>query len=516
MTQKKPPIFKSSPPPPKDRPQAKPAHTTPEAKAFPNVGVTLRSYQNTTVSPPPRRPVIKLSRWRRIKSKITIKRTAIILALLVLIIGGWVGGKFAYNAHKIFGGNIFSILHTTKIKGEDRGRVNILLAGNSADDYGHAGADLTDSILILSVDTKNNTATMLSVPRDLWVQIPDQGHAKINYAYVAGQQNKFSESGFPNGGMGELEKIINTDFGLPIDYYALVNYNALRQAVDAVGGIDIVVQSPDKRGLYDPNIDYSTHGPLVKLSNGPHHLNGEQALDLARARGDSDYSYGFPQSDFNRTEHQRQMLVALKSKTVSAGVLANPAKLSSLADAIGGNVKTDMNLSEVRRLYDLIKPIDPNSIASLGLNDAGGKNLLSSYQSPDGQSALVPAAGIDEFSDIQRFIKQQTSSDPIARESAKIVLLNATDTSGLASKKRTTLQSKNLIVSDIADAKANQAVTTIIDNSGGKKPATKQLLMTQFAGSTVTVANPYKEIYDADFIILIGADQVPKPPTPKQ
>ncbi len=275
---------------------------------------------------------------------------------------------------------------------------------------------------------------MLSIPRDLWVDVPGDGHQKINGTYVVGKQNEYKENGYPEGGMGQLEQVVSDSLDLPIHYYALVDYNALRQAVDAVGGIDITVKSIDPRGLYDPNIDFSTRGPLVKLTNGRHHLDGRQALNLSRARGDAYNSYGFPASDFNRTENQRQLLVALKSKAVSAGTLSNPSKLSSLADALGNNIETDFKLSEVRRLYDLSKKVDNSRIQSLSLNLANGKNLLASYASPNGQSALIPEAGLDDFSDIQAFIRQKTSSNPMVQEAAKVVVLNGTSTNGLASK----------------------------------------------------------------------------------
>jgi LCP family protein required for cell wall assembly len=480
-----------------------------QANQFPTVGMTLRSYQYDPRDRNNRAGstlVIKRSRWQRLRGKFTLRRTALILALLAVIIGGWVGGKFIYNAHKLFGGNIISILKSTKLKGEDQGRVNILLAGNSADDVGHEGGQLTDSIMLLSIDTKNNKAFMLSIPRDLWVDVPDGGHAKINSAYVVGEQNDFRDSGLPNGGMGELEKVIEDNLGVDINYYALVNYNALREAVDAVGGVDYTVKSSDRRGLYDPNVDYKTHKPLVKLTNGVHHLDGEQALDLARARGDAYNSYGFPASDFDRTQHQRELLIALKSKAVSAGVITNPAKLTSLSDAVGNNVKTDFSISEVHRLYDIIKQINSGNIQSLSLNNANGKNLLASYSAPGGQSALAPAAGLDDFSDIQTFVRKHMSGSAVVQEGATVAVLNATDLNGLASKKKTFLESKNLDITDVGDAKNKLASTTIIDNSGGKKPATRALLVTLF-GNNVTVANPYKNTYDADFIVMLGSDQ---------
>jgi LCP family protein required for cell wall assembly len=497
----------------KTRPFQDVVTTKQQASQFPSVGMTLRSYQYDSKDyhkrPPGRAVAISKNRWRRLKQAITLKRTALVLLLLVLIVGGWLGFKFAYNAHKLFGGNIFSVLSTTKLKGEDSGRVNILLAGNSSDDTGHSGADLTDSIMLVSIDTKNNKAFLLSIPRDLWVHIPGDGHEKINDAYVFGQSNGFSGPGYPSGGMGQLEQVVSQDLDIPIDYYALIDYSAMKDAVNAVGGVDVTINSTDPRGLYDPSIDYATNGPLVKLTNGTHHLNGEQALDLARARGDSYYSYGFPASDFDRTEHQRQLLVALKDKAVSVGVLANPAKLSSLSDAIGNNVKTDFSLSEVHRLYDLTKQINGKNIQSLSLNQANGKNLLASYAAPDGESALIPAAGLDDYSAIQAFIRQKTSSDPVVQEGATVTVLNGTTINGLALKAKQELTAKQIIVSGTGDAPTSSQVTTaIIDNTSGKKPATSAALIKIF-GNHLTTNNTYGVTYNTDFIVILGADQVP-------
>ncbi len=487
-----------------------------EAAQFPSVGMTLRTYQYDPRDrhKRPAQTVVKVGRLQSLIHRITLKRSVITLAIVVLIVGGWVGGKFIYNAHKLFGGSILGVLHTTHLKGENNGRVNILLAGNSADDPGHNGANLTDSIMVMSVDTVHNKAFLLSIPRDLWVDVGDSGHQKINEAYVTGADNDFSANGYPKGGMGQLEQVVSDSLGIPINYYALIDYQALRQAVDAVGGVDLTIKSSDPRGLYDPNIDWETKGALVKLTNGPHHLNGRQALDLARARGDAYNSYGFAASDFDRTKNQRDLLVALKSKVVSAGVIANPAKLSSLSDAIGNNVKTDFSLSEVRRLYDLTKNIPGPDITSLSLNNANGKNLLTSYATPQGQSALIPAAGVDNFYDIQSFISRQTSSNQLIRESASVVVLNGTNIDGLATRVKKQLTAKSIIVATVGDAGGahTATTTTIIDSSGGKKPATSAALVKQF-GSRLTTANPYASLYDADFIVVLGTDQTPKTPT---
>jgi LCP family protein required for cell wall assembly len=482
---------------------------TKHGKDFPGVGMTLPTYQSAAPGKARlsgKRGGAKGGRLHQILHHPKFKRAIISLSIIVALIGLFIGAKFLYNAWKLFGGSLFGALHTTHLRGEERGRVNILLAGNSADDVGHNGGQLTDSIMIVSIDTRNHTAFLMSIPRDLWVDIPGGGHQKINAAYSVGQADNFNQPGYPKGGMGLLEKVVEQNFDVPIDYYALVNYSALRDSVNAVGGVNFNVHSSDPRGLYDPSIDYKTHGPLVNLSNGTHKLNGEQALDLARARGDAYGAYGFGNSDFQRTQDQRELLIALKNKAFTPGVVANPAKLTSLFDAVGSNVKTDFKLPEVHRLYDLTKQIKSKSIKSLSLSDANGKNLLKSYTTADGESALIPAAGIDDFSDIRAFLHQQTSSNPVVRENARVVVLNATGMNGLASQERTKLRVKDLNVTDIGDARADQATTTIIDISHGKKSATHQLLKHLF-GDHFTNKNPYANMYDADFIVLLGTDQ---------
>jgi LCP family protein required for cell wall assembly len=503
--------------------------------AMPQVGQTLASYAPSgsigggRQTAAPRRPMsltldddipedvfdtpgkkAKSGKKRRFVPKfVTWRRVLLTFLIIILGIGGWLGFKFVYNLSKTFHGGLFSVLSSTKLKGEDVGRVNILVAGNSADDVGHNGGKLTDSIMVLSLDTKNKSAYMMSIPRDLYVDIPGNGHAKINEAYVDGENDKFSEDGYFPGGMGLLQQVVEQNFDINLNYYALVNYTAMRDMVNAVGGIDYTVKSVDKRGLYDPSIDYTTRGPLVKLTNGTHTLNGQQALNLARARGDAYGSYGFPAADFDRTNNQRQELLALKSKVTSTGVLANPARISSVFDAIGNNVKTDFTLGEVRRAYDISKDI--GSIQSIGLNNVHGKNLLESYATPLGQSALIPAAGLDDFSDIQDAIKQLTSSNPVTREGATVVVLNATDTAGVAAKAAKALKTKGVIVGTTSDAAATQATTTLIDLSGGKMSSTKSVLQSMY-GKGVVSNGSYAALYpDADFILLVGTDRANGP-----
>lgn len=466
---------------------------------FPDVGKTISPYHYNADR--------KHRYTDKPKKKRSKKKIILFVLLPFILIGLWLGGKFALNLSKIFDGNIFGVFNSAQLRGEDEGRVNILLAGNSADDVGHNGGSLTDSVMVVSINTKNNSAVILSIPRDLYVEVPGYGHSKINEAFVDGERSGFNESGYPEGGMGLLQKTVYETLGIKTHYYALVNYSAFRDAVNAVGGIDVNIQSTNSRGLYDPSTDWATGEPLVDLTNGVHHLNGQQALNLSRARGDAYGSYGFANSDFTRTSNQRIMMLSLKQKVFSSGVLANPVKLSNLSDAIGKNVKTDFSLSEVRRLYEVMQNINNNEIKSVGLNDINGVNYLASYRNSKGQSTLIPSAGLDDFSEIKQVLRRLLSNNPLVREAASVVVLNATDVNGVATNNKELLEAKGIQVTDISDALANRDISQIIVATEGKKPKTLAALQALYGNSTTTV-NPYSRQYpDADFIVLVGQDK---------
>ena len=451
----------------------------------------------------------KRKKWSR-KRKVL---TTFLVAFLVLVgLGSWYGGQIINNLDKVFHGNPLSdvqaLFSSTKLNGESQGRVNILIAGDSADDPGHNGANLTDSIMVLSINTNNHTAFMMSIPRDLWVYVPGLGsYQKIN---AANDVTNFNQSGYPRGGMGQLQQIVQTDLGIPIDYYALINYAAFQDAVNAAGGITIDIQSPDPRGIYD---SYTN----LKLPNGEVTLNGQEALDLARARGDvpaGDITYGIPNSDYTRTMYQREMLVALAAKAKTLGVITNPIKISSLFSALGNNVQTNLNLQDVLRLVQLTKGITPTSLGSYeysaSLTGAVSPLLVGYIDPASGQDALIPSAGIGNYGQLQQDYLQLTSNNPVVKEGASIVILNGSDVTGLAGKERSVLQTKGIDEVTIADAGNTYTGTLIVNRSNSKDPATKQLLNQLFPGTVVTSATGSTEADEAanypnaNFVVILG------------
>lgn len=437
--------------------------------------------------------------WKR-------KFAATFAVIIAIVIGA--GGWLDWNLNKVFhcgvSCGVQALFSHTTLNGEAQGRVNVLLAGyqGSESDEG----PLTDSIMIVSIDTKNHTAFTMSIPRDLWVNIPGLGsYQKINAANTV---TSFKQPGYFQGGMGQLQQIVEQDFGIPIDYYALIDYTAFEDAVNAVGGITVNIQSPDPQGLYDPNVD-KAHGGPVKLPNGPVTLNGLQALALALARGDSPYAYGFPQSDINREQHQRQMLVALGQKAASAGVLTNPLSINHLFSALGNNIKTDLSLQDALRLAQLAHEVNLSKIQSYGLNYAGVNPLLKTYVAPDGEDSLIPKAGLGNYSQIRHFYLSLTSNNPVVRENASVVVLNASNVNNLAHKEASVLQGKGFDVTSITDANTEHAQTMIINMSSGKDPASLQALEQLFPGQVTQSDTSSSEAteaqgFRADFVVVLG------------
>ncbi len=447
------------------------------------------------------------------KAKKSKRKKIAISALSILLIGFGIGTYYGASIlgslNKTLHGNVFSdvnaLFSNQKLKGEEKGRVNILLAGNSSDDPAHAGANLTDSIMIVSIDTIHHSGFMLSVPRDLWVDIPSLGYQKIN---AANEVSNFSENNYPSGGMGQLEQVVSSDLGIPINYYALIDYSAFKDAVNSVGGISINLQTSDPRGIYDA----FAH---LKLPNGINNLNGIEALNLARARGDAsagDRSYGLT-DDFDRTQHQRQMLVALKQKALTAGFYTNPVKISNLFKSFTSNIHTDLTLQNILRLDQITKGLNINKLKSLTYSYGVPNSLLTDYRSANGQSSLIPADGIDSWGKIQQYYQQLVSNNPVVREAPSISILNSTNIDGLAGKFQKIFKQDGFNVQNATDANNNYQTTEIVDLSGGKKPASLNMLESILPkdtsiASTISANKQAKEgiNFTSDFIVILGQD----------
>ena len=436
-------------------------------------------------------PPIPTPVHRRLSLKRLIKWFLIVIAIAVISYVGYVGYKLIRSTANH--GGVFGLFSNHQLKGEASGHINILLAGNSADDPNHGGATLTDSIMVASINMKTNSVVTFSVPRDLWVSIPGHGYAKINTAYVY-------------GGMGLLQQIIQTDFNIPIDYYALVDYAGFKDAVNAVGGITVNIQSPDPRGIYDPNISRVDQGPLI-LKNGVQVLNGQTALNLARARNDPTPSglrgYGLPNGDFDRATNQRLMLAAIATKATSISTLSNPLKIGQLLDALGTNIHTNLQTSDLQQLYHIAKKLKLSSIKSVSL-----QNKVQNYQTSDGQAALIPAAGFNNYYSIQTYLATLMGLPlpPTPTTPATIEILNASGIAGLAGQTASILRNQGFSIAGVGNASRLYATSTVYDATSNAYTSALQQLKAAYNASSVT-DDSLVTSYHANFVLVLGEDQ---------
>ncbi|HJP95873.1 MAG TPA: LCP family protein [Candidatus Saccharimonadales bacterium] len=451
--------------------------------------------------------------WRHpikaIKSWSWKKRILWLFVLLVFLVGGTLGYLFvkAYlNSKKVFkgGGHAVALQETVDpnmLKGEGDGRINVLLLGIGGGS--HEAPDLTDTIIVASIDPVNHKADLLSVPRDLWVKIPGHGSMKINAAYEMGKYDYLGKQDSSNNnqqaieaGFKSTDSVVESVLGIPIHYNMLVNFSAFQQAVDTVGGITINVPET----LSDPTFARENGGSSIIARAGTQTFGGKTALMYVRSRHTS--------SDFARAQRQRAVIVALEQKMFTLGTLSSPSKISGLLDTFGSNVVTDLSLSNVSRLMTIMKKIPEASIVSVGLTDTGSNFLTTDMIS--GQSVVVPIAGTYDYTAIQNFVRNKLRDGYLAKEDAKVLVLNGTSEAGLADSVATTLKSYGYNVIGTGDAPTQAYTkTTIVDLTKGKDKYTLNYLKKRYNGAQATTTLPDKTIQtqNADFVIILGEDE---------
>lgn len=457
-------------------------------------------------------PVSKKDKKRRrpkLPRKKLIIRIAIVLLVIILAVAGYFGYKFFTASGKVFKGNIVTAIFSKpkELKMDENGQTNVLLFGTSEDDPDHDGEDLTDSIMVVSINQKQNYGFMVSIPRDL--------HVKYNKACVSGYQGKInvvyscSKPSGEDAGAEAIRKSVGEVVGLDIQYSAHLNYTVLRQAVDAVGGITVNIESSDPRGILDRNFDWDCPkgGQTcfnVKYPNGPAQLDGKHALYLARARGDDPLgrTYGLTRSNPDRQDNQRKILLALKDKASSAGVLANPVAVNNLLEAVGNNLRTNFDAEEIKTLIELAKNIKTEDLSSISLEDKDKPLTTVSCFSGN----ICPNAGPFNYSAIHALLQIYAKNDKFALEGAKVEVLNSSGTVGQGQAKADELSGKGVNVINVANGPAALGAQPIslYDMSNGKKPGTLKKLQ-ELLGVTAVAGAPEGVTSKADFVVVVGA-----------
>jgi LCP family protein required for cell wall assembly len=418
--------------------------------------------------------------------------------------GGLLFSQSYLKLHKVFKGGTETAAALSEnvkpelLKGEGRGRVNVLLLGRGGGT--HDAPDLTDTIMLASIDPVNHTTTLLSIPRDLWVNVPGHGVMKLNAAWETGEfQYSHGKVGSTDpkaiaAGYNLLDQTLEDVLGIQIDYHMLVDFQAFKQAVDTVGGVNINVPTD----LVDPTMAWENQNNPVLAKAGLQAFDGTHALIYVRSRETS--------SDFARSERQRSMLLALKGKVISLGTLSNPLKISSLINAFGNNVQTDLSLKNANRLYNISRGVSDANTLSISLADK--ENPLVTTGNINGQSVVLPKAGLYKYDAIQTFVRGQLKDPYILKENAKILILNGTSTPGMATAKANELKSYGYNVIGTANTPApNWGNTTLVDLTHHSK-YTKNYLEQRLGRKALTkLADTTIPTNGADFVIIIGSDE---------
>lgn len=453
-----------------------------------------------------------------------IKRAIIALVVLALFAGAWLGVKLLLASNSVFKGDAFGLIQHKELKTDANGRSNFLVVGTSEDDPGHDAGYLTDSIMVISFDQKAKNAYMISIPRDLYVKYGMSclsGYSgKINEYFACSDDGK--DDAAEQNRQAQARKFFGNIVGLDIQYSAHVNYSVMRDVVKALGSITVNIQgSGGAPGVMDSNFDWKCkggnaraslatmkkncppNGHFIEYPNGPATLDAEHALYLAQARGDIEPTYGLGRSNFDRELNQQKIIVAIKEKATSTGTLTNIGKVTGLIDAIGNNLRSNIETAEVRTLVDLARDMPSSAIQSVNMIDATPE-LFTTGNFANSGSVVIPVAGTYDYSQIQAFIKKKMNSSPVAKESAHVIVLNGSGVAGAAQAEADKLTALGMNVDEVANAPSGSYPTNVVYQLHDTKPATAQKLAKLYGATPKTSAPPLEVSKEVDFVVIIS------------
>lgn len=373
------------------------------------------------------------------------------------------------------------------LKTDANGRTNILAFGTSGynmdGDEGngvHDGAQLTDSIMAISLNQETGDIAMISLPRDLKASPTCTSTGKINEVYWCSNQSGTDENAGATALMTEVGGILGIDF----QYYAHLNWGSLVSIVDILGGIKVTLDED----IYDYGWTDAVYEAGVEYT-----LNGDQALGLARAR------HGTAAGDFSRAASQQKILIGIKDRVLEKHF--SITDLIGLASTLGDNLRTNFALPELKSAAHLTYDFDFNTMRQLA--------LYPDYMTTGtigGISYVLPSAGVGNYGAIRNFVATNLSNDPRDYEDPTILILNASDEVGLASAAQKELEEdgyKN-VSADNAPEGEYEVETTLYALSDDK-PKSKDLLETHFNTIVKSAADlPDNISRDYDFVVILN------------
>ncbi|MBI4994914.1 LCP family protein [Candidatus Peregrinibacteria bacterium] len=366
------------------------------------------------------------------------------LGILFLILLIYYGGVQIVD--KLSGTRLIEII--SGVVGKDlqtdkTGHTNILIAGVGGE--GHEGKDLTDTLIITSINHAKKSIALLSVPRDLYVE-SSLGGSRVNRLYEKGKLKWGSSEG-----LDFLRKNIENVLDIPVHYSVRIDFEAFEKIVDSLDGVDINVEEEINDPLYP---DDKTFGfsPFF-LPAGLQHLDGETALKYVRSRKSS--------SDFDRSKRQQKLLMALKEKAFSQNIFFRKGFLKNLYYSLEDHMETNMSMREMLSFADFGIQLDTKQLSVATLNDepifVGGFLYTPLRELYGGAFVLLPAG--DDYTSVKYFI-QLVLYGPKNLDAASLAILNGTDENGLASKTKSILHRFGIKTKYVSNAYAENLTET--------------------------------------------------------
>ena len=338
-------------------------------------------------------------------------------------------------------------------------RINILFVGLRGGEPTSGDCPFcTDTLILLTVDPMTNTAGMLSIPRDMWVNIPGFGYSRINTAWTLGRRSKL-----PGGGPNLSMKTVSHFLGVPVDYYVQVDFDTFVDTIDLIGGVDVY---NEETIVLDP-MSHGKDYPKVKVTCcGMRHLNGRIALAYARCRH---IEQGCTNGDIGRAKRQQKVIFGIRDKVLDPenfpGLLAQAPELYGTFSA---GIRTNLALDDALKLAVMVRGIPQENIkhgvidtTMIGFGNVilGGQNASVMKPLPDKIRILR-----DEIFTASGPSSPLALGHPISlmlSDGARIRLLNGTSTPQLETRTRSFLRQKGMLVTEVGETKA-QSRTVII------------------------------------------------------
>lgn len=421
----------------------------------------------------------------------------VVLIVVVFVWGDWLISKLTSGNSGIWDAISAIVSETVPFDEDENGRTNVLVFGTEGYDMSgssgkgkHDGAQLTDSIMVISFDQDTKDVALLSLPRDL--KVPKACSAgKINEVYWCNNQSGDNEQAGAEALMEQVGSILGIDF----QYYAHINWGSLISIIDTLGGITVTL---------DEDINDRGWTNAVAKAGVPITVNGEQALGLARAR------HGTTGGDFTRGNTQQKIVEGMVQKVLENGISAGEA--INIVNILGDNLRTNFSVDNVKAGVELVSGFDMNNIHQVPLVDYKNNVYYVTTSTINNISYVVPSAGTSNWKDIKAYVAKMFSSDPVKREGAVVSIYNGTDTSGLAGKEQTTLEEQGYTIGKIGDAPSGicaqqYCVYTLTDD----KPQTSQALAGKYGVEVQDGAGLPQSLRTTgtDFVIIIGVAPEP-------